>query len=223
MNSLVEENYLKALYGLTSAGETGTGVAEVSTRLGLKMPAVTSMMRKLADKGLVDYEPYRPIRMTAEGVREAAAIVRKHRLTERFLTERMGFGWEEVHDIAEQIEHVRSPRFFEKMDELLGYPDMDPHGAPIPDVDGKVAPVVSITLADAEPGQTVRITGVKDESTNFLTYLNQRGIRLGMRLRIVSVEAFDGSMTVTFEGQQVETLSRAVCERLVVGETDSPA
>lgn len=216
MNSLVEENYLKALYGLTSAGTAGTGAAEVSARLGLKMPAVTSMMRKLADKGLVEYEPYRPLRLTADGVREAAAVVRKHRLTERFLTERMGFGWEEVHDIAEQIEHVRSARFFEKMDELLGYPDMDPHGAPIPDADGNVPVMDRMTLADASGGEEVRITGVKDESTAFLTYLNQRGLALGMRLRVVSVEGFDRSMSVSVDGRPAESLSAAVCERLVV-------
>jgi DtxR family transcriptional regulator, Mn-dependent transcriptional regulator len=217
MNSLVEENYLKALHSLTSAGQSGTGVAEVSTRLGLKMPAVTSMMRKLADKGSVEYEPYRPLRLTPGGVREAAAIVRKHRLTERFLTEKMGFGWEEVHDIAEQIEHVRSPRFFEKMDELLGYPDIDPHGSPIPDADGNLPVVGGTALTDAGAGAEVRLLAVRDESTAFLTYLNQRGLRLGMSLRVVSVEAFDGSMTVAYEGRPSEVLSAAVCERLVVG------
>lgn len=220
MNSLVEENYLKALYGLTGGGSGETGVTEVSTRLGIKMPAVTSMMRKLARKGLVVYEPYRPMRLTDDGVREAAAIVRKHRLTERFLTEKMGFGWEEVHDIAEQIEHVRSPRFFEKMDELLGYPDIDPHGSPIPDANGNVALTEGTPLSAIESGTLVRLVAVHDETTDFLTYLNQRGLRLGMPLRVVSVEAFDRSMTVTYEGHTVETLSPAVCERLVVVEPD---
>ncbi|HEY5369561.1 MAG TPA: metal-dependent transcriptional regulator, partial [Hanamia sp.] len=137
MNSLTEENYLKALFNIANKdGEVN--VAELSKTLDIKMPTVTSMMKKLSKKKLVHYESYKPLRLTEKGKKEAGLIIRKHRLTEMFLVDKMHLGWEDVHDIAEQIEHIQSRVFFEKMDELLGYPKVDPHGSPIPDVKGKV-------------------------------------------------------------------------------------
>lgn len=137
MYSLAEENYLKGLFHLSNeAGEVG--VNELSLHLGIKMPTVNSMMKRLCDKGLVHYESYKPLRLTTVGRKEAALIIRKHRLTEMFLVEKMGFSWERVHDIAEQIEHIQSPEFFEKMDLLLGHPTKDPHGSPIPDKAGRM-------------------------------------------------------------------------------------
>ncbi len=132
MNSLTEENYLKAIFHLISPQNTVT-VNELSKLLKIKMPSVNSMMKKFADKNWVKYEPYQPICITDLGKKEAALVVRKHRLTEMFLVEKMGFGWEIVHEIAEQVEHIHSDLFFEKMDELLNYPKADPHGEPIPD------------------------------------------------------------------------------------------
>ena len=136
-NSLTKENYLKALFALSNEADEVT-VNELSKRLGIKMPTVTSMMKKLAEKKLVNYESYKPLRLTEKGKREAGIIIRKHRLTEMFLAEIMGFGWEEVHEIAEQVEHIQSPDFFEKMDKMLGYPKIDPHGSPIPDKTGRM-------------------------------------------------------------------------------------
>ncbi|HZW70176.1 MAG TPA: metal-dependent transcriptional regulator, partial [Hanamia sp.] len=127
MNSLTEENYLKALFNIANKdGEVN--VADLSKSLDLKMPTVTSMVKKLAKKKLVHYESYKPLRLTEKGKREAGLIIRKHRLTEMFLVDKMKLGWEDVHDIAEQIEHLHSPVFFEKMDEMLGFPKLDPHG-----------------------------------------------------------------------------------------------
>jgi DtxR family Mn-dependent transcriptional regulator len=136
-NSLTKENYLKALFALSNQTDEVT-VNELSKSLGIKMPTVTSMMKKLAEKKLVNYESYKPLSLTEKGKREAGMIIRKHRLTEMFLVEVMGFGWEEVHEIAEQVEHTQSPEFFEKMDQMLGYPKIDPHGSPIPDKTGKM-------------------------------------------------------------------------------------
>ncbi len=137
MYSLAEENYLKGLFHLSDeAGEVG--VNELSRHLGIKMPTVNSMVKKLCDKGLVHYESYKPLRLTPSGRKEAALIIRKHRLTEMFLVEKMGFGPDRIHEIAEQIEHIQSPEFFEKMDALLGYPTVDPHGSPIPDKAGQM-------------------------------------------------------------------------------------
>ena len=137
MDSLTEENYLKAL--LTLTGESGeVTVTALARKLEIRMPTVTSMMKKLAKKKLVYYKAYKPLRLTERGMRTALQIIRKHRLIEMFLVERMHFGWEEVHDIAEQVEHVRAPHLFERMDGMLGYPKLDPHGEPIPDKDGNL-------------------------------------------------------------------------------------
>jgi DtxR family Mn-dependent transcriptional regulator len=215
MNSLTEENYLKALFNIASeSGEVN--VAELSRRLGIKMPTVTSMMKKLAGKKLVHYESYKPLRLTEKGRREAGLIIRKHRLTEMFLVNQMKFGWEDVHDIAEQIEHIQSPVFFDKMDELLGYPKLDPHGSPIPDRNGKMAWKAYHRLSDCKAGDTVRLSAVINTSSEFLKFLNSRELRLGLQIRIRSVESFDGSMQVNYGRHNGEVLSRVVCERLLV-------
>jgi DtxR family Mn-dependent transcriptional regulator len=159
INSLTEENYLKALFNIANqSGEVN--VAELSKTLDIKMPTVTSMMKKLAKKKLVHYESYKPLRLTEKGRKEAGLIIRKHRLTEMFLVEKMNLGWEDVHDIAEQIEHIQSPVFFEKMDEMLDYPKVDPHGSPIPDSKGKVVWKDYSKLSDCEAGDTVRLSAV---------------------------------------------------------------
>lgn len=136
MNSLTEDNYLKALFNLSNdKGEAS--VNELSKSLDIKMPTVNSMMKKLAEKKLVHYESYKPPRLTSKGKKEAGVIIRKHLLTEMFLVNQMNIGWEYEHDIAEQMEHIKSPLFFEKMDQLLGYPEVDQNGSPIPDTNGK--------------------------------------------------------------------------------------
>ena len=215
MISLTEENYLKALFNL--AASTGVvNVNDLSKHLNIKMPTVTSMMKKLAEKKLVHYEIYKPLRLTEKGKKEAALVIRKHRLIEMFLTEKMGFGWEEVHDIAEQVEHVRSAIFFDKMDELLDFPKIDPHGAPIPDKNGKFAWIVYDKLSDCHAGETVKVSAVIHSSSDFLKFLNNREIRLGTTIEIKFVEAFDGSIIVDYDHRTSETLSHTVCERLLV-------
>ena len=180
------------------------------------MPTVTSMMKKLAEKKLVHYESYKPLRLTEKGKKEAGLVIRKHRLTEMFLAEKMNFGWEEVHDVAEQIEHIQSPAFFDKMDELLGYPKIDPHGSPIPDKNGKVVWKEYNKLSDCKTSETVRLSAVINTSSEFLKYLNSRELRLGTKIKIKSVEAFDKSMIVAYGKRAAETLSNIVCERLLV-------
>src|SRR6187402_3294352 len=129
MHSYTEENYLKALFNMANdKGEVSPN--ELSKRLEIKMPTVNSMVKKLAEKKMVHYESYKPVRLTDKGKKEAGLIIRKHRLTEMYLVEKMGFGWEQVHEIAEQVEHLQSPLFFDKIDELLGFPKIDPHGSP---------------------------------------------------------------------------------------------
>jgi DtxR family Mn-dependent transcriptional regulator len=215
MNSLIEENYLKAL--LTLANEKGeVNVNDLSKRLEIKMPTVTSMMKKLAERKLVNYESYKPLSLTQKGKIEAAIIVRKHRLTEMFLVQKMGFGWEDVHPIAEQIEHIQSAIFFDKMDELLGFPKIDPHGSPIPDKNGKLVWKEYIKLSECKVGDTVKLSAVINSSSEFLKFLNTRELTLGLKLKIKSVEPFDNTMIVSYSKRLSETLSHTVSDKLLI-------
>lgn len=215
MNSLVEENYLKALFSLSNdKGEVS--VNTLSKHLDIKMPTVTSMMKKLAAKKLVYYESYKPLRLTEEGRKEAILIIRKHRLTEMYLVEKMGFGWEQVHEIAEQIEHIKSPEFFAKMDELLNYPKIDPHGSPIPDKNGEMVWKEYRKLSECKEGEIIKMAAVINTSDEFLKFLNSREIHLGLKMKIKSIESFDKTMVISYGNRSSETLSHTVCERLLV-------
>ena len=215
MHSYTEENYLKALFNL--ANEKGEVSAnELSKRLTIKMPTVNSMMKKLAEKKLVHYESYKPLRLTEKGKKEAGLIIRKHRLTEMFLVQNMGFGWEEVHEIAEQIEHLQAPNFFEKMDALLGYPKIDPHGSPIPDKTGKMEWIHYEKLSSCKAGDTVKLAAVIHTTDDFLKFLTIRELQLGLKIKIKAIEKFDGSMVVSYNKRAAEMLSYTVCERLLV-------
>ena len=214
MKSLNEENYLKAIFHLIDKDDTFT-VNELSKMLNIKMPSVNSMMKKFSQKNWVIYESYKPIKITALGKKEAAHVVRKHRLTEMFLVEKMGFGWEVVHEIAEQLEHIHSEIFFDKMDELLNYPKVDPHGEPIPDKQGNIIQQNLTKLSECKAGETVILSAVIDSSDEFLTYLNHRNLSLNSELKILEVEKFDPSMKIEFDGK-TETLSKMVCDKILV-------
>ena len=214
MNSLTEENYLKAIFHLLDS-ENQVTVNELSKFLQIKMPSVNSMMKKFADKNWVIYETYKPIKVTELGRKEAAIVVRKHRLTEMFLVEKMGFGWENVHEIAEQLEHVHSEDFFDKMDEILNFPKVDPHGEPIPDKDGIIITQNLKKLSECKINETVILTSVTISTDDFLNYLNQRNLALGAEILIKNIEKFDGSMQIGFS-DRTEVLSKMVCEKLLV-------
>ena len=214
MKSLNEENYLKAIFHLIDKDDTFT-VNELSKMLNIKMPSVNSMMKKFSQKNWVIYERYKPIKITALGKKEAAHVVRKHRLTEMFLVEKMGFGWEVVHEIAEQLEHIHSEIFFDKMDELLNYPKVDPHGEPIPDKQGNIIQQNLTKLSECKARETVILSAVIDSSDEFLTYLNHRNLSLNSELKILGVEKFDQSMKIEFS-EKTETLSKMVCDKILV-------
>ncbi|RZF57967.1 metal-dependent transcriptional regulator [Sphingobacterium corticibacterium] len=217
MISHTEENYLKVLYNLTSLKGEAT-VNDISKQLDIKMPTVNSMMKRLAEKGLVVYESYKPLKLTDEGRKLAALIIRKHRLTEMYLVEKMGFGWEQVHSIAEQIEHIQAPEFFEKMDELLGFPKVDPHGSPIPDANGNIASDNYVKLSDCKVGDTVTFMAVQPSSEDLLKFLTSRDLSLGLELKIKQLEPFDGSMTISYGKKENEMLSSKVCDNLLVSK-----
>ena len=214
MKSLNEENYLKAIFHLIDKDDTFT-VNELSKMLNIKMPSVNSMMKKFSQKNWVIYESYKPIKITALGKKEAVHVVRKHRLTEMFLVEKMGFGWEVVHEIAEQLEHIHSEIFFDKMDELLNYPKVDPHGEPIPDKQGNIIQQNLTKLSECKAGNSAILSAVIDSSDEFLTYLNHRNLSLNSELKILEVEKFDQSMKIEFSGK-TETLSEMVCDKILV-------
>lgn len=214
MNSLTEENYLKAIFHLIDV-ENQVTVNELSKFLNIKMPSVNSMMKKFAQKNWVIYETYKPIRITDSGKVEAAKVVRKHRLTEMFLVEKMGFGWENVHEIAEQLEHIQSEEFFDKMDEILNYPKSDPHGEPIPDKDGNIINQDFHKLSECKIGEKVILCSVTISTDDFLNYLNQRKLVLGTEIEIVGIEKFDSSLTIKTMGKE-EILSKIVSEKLLV-------
>lgn len=215
MASPTEENYLKALFAL--ADDDGEiAISDLSNTLQVSTPSANSMVKNLYEKGLVKYEKYKPLSLSDKGKKEAGLVIRKHRLTEMYLVEKMGFGWEMVHEIAEQVEHIKSPAFFDRMDELLGHPTVDPHGSPIPDKNGKISPKPYQSLSNCKPGDSVKLTALTNSSEEFLKYLNSKKLSLGLTLKVESVESFDGSMKVRYRRSQSEILSAMVCEKLLV-------
>lgn len=215
MASTTEENYLKALFNLAnSQGETT--LSELASRLEVSLPTANSMVKSLQKSNWLNYEKYKPLTLTPEGRRLAASIIRKHRLTEMFLVDVMKFGWEEVHEVAEQIEHIHAPKFFDRMDEMLGYPVSDPHGSPIPDIEGKLEQQSYVPLSSVLPGQKVQLLALSNSSAEFLEFLTSRGLSLGLTLTVISTERFDQSMVIGYVEHPNESLSGKVCERLLV-------
>jgi DtxR family Mn-dependent transcriptional regulator len=212
--TLTEENYLKALFHLVD-NEGKVTINELSKFLNVKMPSVNNMMKKFADKSWVIYETYKPLIVTEKGKREASLVVRKHRLTEMFLVKKMNFGWENVHEIAEQLEHVHSTIFFDKMDEILDYPKFDPHGEPIPDKQGNIIAQDLQRLSNCAVGETVIFASVTLSDDAFLNYLTERKLLLNTKIKIVKIENFDKSITVEVAGKQ-EVLSRKATEKILV-------
>jgi len=212
--TLTEENYLKALFHLVDH-EGKVTINELSKFLNVKMPSVNNMMKKFADKNWVIYETYKPLKITDKGKCEAALVVRKHRLTEMFLVKKMNFGWENVHEIAEQLEHVHSPVFFDKMDEILDYPRFDPHGEPIPDKDGNIISQDLQKLSSCKVGETVVFASVILSDDAFLNYLTDRNLLLNTKIEIIKIEDFDKSMTIEIAGKK-DILSKKATEKILV-------
>ncbi len=215
MRSLTEENYIKSIYSL-SLEEGEVYFSDLGEKLHVKLSTVSSMIKKLADKKLVHYTPYKHIKITEKGKKEALAIIRKHRLAELFLVKILGLGWEEVHDIAEQLEHVKSERFYDRIDELVGYPKADPHGEPIPDANGKMTEKNRISLIDVEEGVSVKISAVGKDEKSFLDHLNSKGLHIGEFITLKKKELFDGSITILDKGKKETMLTHQVAKRIWV-------
>lgn len=216
MPTQTKENYLKAIYHLYQK-DNSVSITELGKKMEVSKPTVNDMVKKLQEKGWLNYERYKPLTLTEKGEKQAGKIIRKHRLAEMFLVKIMGFGWEEVHEMAEEIEHLQKDVFFDRMDELLGHPTVDPHGSPIPDKEGNFNNPDYLSLSDIEKGETVELKALRDSSVDFLLFLNKKEIRLGLKFTIVQKEDFDDSVTVYYQnGRHKEVFSQAVSRRLLV-------
>jgi DtxR family Mn-dependent transcriptional regulator len=210
-----EENYLKAIYHLATVTETEVSTNSIAETMETKASSVTDMLKKLAEKNLVNYKKYQGVSLTDKGRLSAKMIVRKHRLWEVFLVEKLNFAWDEVHDIAEQLEHIKSEQLINKLDDFLGNPTEDPHGDPIPDAQGKIAKTNKQLLADLAINQLGICVGVKDSSAEFLKYLDKQEIALGSKIEILSKESFDLSTKIKVNDKEL-TISNKIANNLFV-------
>ncbi|WP_194852270.1 metal-dependent transcriptional regulator [Nonlabens antarcticus] len=212
-----EENYLKAIYNLQQEEDSGVSTSSLAEILNTKAASVTEMVKKLADKKLVHYKKYYGAELTNTGMKQALTVVRKHRLWETFLVQHLGFQWDEVHEVAEQLEHIKSEQLIEAIDKLLGYPTQDPHGDPIPDKNGNLKHKNQQLLSDMEIGSTGIIVGVKDSSPTFLQYLDKEKITLGTAYKLYSKEEFDHALELEINGKPLR-VSHKIASNLFVEE-----
>lgn len=215
--SLTEENYLKAIYSIGQNNKGGVASTnEISARLENKAGTVTDMLRRLAEKKLIHYEKYKAVELTARGQKLAVSIVRRHRLWEVFLLEKLKFAWDEVHEIAEQLEHIKSEELINRLDVFLGKPRFDPHGDPIPDEHGEFAVTTAIPLARIKKTGKYVFTGVVEHSKTFLRHLTAIGLKIGDSIRVQEINAFDQSLSVVIGKNNSQFLSEKVSMNILV-------
>ncbi|NCT10250.1 MAG: metal-dependent transcriptional regulator [Flavobacteriia bacterium] len=215
MFSQSEENYLKAIFHLTTAEKNGISTNAIAEKLATKPSSVTDMIRKLSDKKVVSYKKYYGVALTNSGRKIAAYIVRKHRLWEVFLVDKLDFSWDEVHDVAEQLEHIQSPKLIQQLDQFLGYPTQDPHGDPIPDKDGNLKTIEKCLLSTLAKNDSGIFVGVDDSSSDFLQFLDRRRITLGKQIKVIEKEDFDESMLIEINSQKM-TISKKIANNLYI-------
>lgn len=212
-----EENYLKAIYSIqhgTDAGEAS--VNEIAERMQTKPATVTDMLRKLSDKALIHYEKYKKVQLAETGTKAALLILRKHRLWETFLHKKLNFSWDEVHEVAEQLEHIHSQKLIERLDEFLGFPEYDPHGDPIPKSNGDIPVSTALMLSEMKIGDNCKIVAVKDTTTAFLHQLERFDLKIGSKLSIVERMPYDNSIIVKNETDKEFQLSEKIAANLLV-------
>jgi len=213
MFTLSEENYLKAIYHLESDSKKGISTNAIAKSLETKASSVTDMVKKLSEKEVVLYIKYQGVTLTEFGKKTAANIVRKHRLWEVFLVEKLNFSWDEVHDVAEQLEHIKSSKLINQLDQLLGFPKHDPHGDPIPDKDGNVNTVDKILLSTFNKDECGVCVGVNDSSSEFLRFLDKKKITLGKKITVLEKEDFDDSLSIEIDGEKL-SISKKIANNL---------
>ncbi len=214
--SYAEENYLKSIYSITKHGDVKASTNDISADMQTKASSVTDMLKKLAKKGLIFYKAYQPVTLTELGRKTAISTIRKHRLWEVFLAEKLHFKWDEVHAIAEELEHIQSEKLINKLEEYLDYPTLDPHGDPIPNIHGEVQLHQNFTIADLQKHQFGKIIGFKDTSDDFLKYLDKTGLTLGKSVRVNEVNAYDNSVEVMLDMKVVQNISDQVANNIYI-------
>jgi DtxR family Mn-dependent transcriptional regulator len=216
MHSFTEENYLKAIYHLSIENMTVVSTNQIAEMINTKAASVTDMLKKLADKKLINYIKYQGVTLTETGQKAAVNIVRKHRLWEVFLVEKLGFKWDEVHDIAEELEHINSDTLINRLDDFLGTPAADPHGDPIPDRSGTIHQKKLVRISDMVQEQGGTISGVSEHSSVFLKLLEKMGLTLGTKITISELIEFDGSIILNVDETSERTISREVAKNILV-------
>lgn len=216
-NSFTEENYLKAIYKIAEKIDNeGVSTNEIASAMSTKAASVTDMLKKLADKSLIDYKKYQGVRLTNKGEKVAIDIIRKHRLWELFLVDKLGFKWDEVHDMAEQLEHIQSDELIDRLDSYLDFPKYDPHGDPIPNKSGVFASKKMLDLYDMPVGFKGQISGVSDHSPVFLKHLEKIGITLGVEIKVEDKNQFDSSFWISVANAEPIFISKEVTKNLLV-------
>ncbi|KAA1244724.1 metal-dependent transcriptional regulator [Aquimarina sp. RZ0] len=213
--TFAEENYLKTIFYLEQEATEGVSTSAIADYLDTRAASVSDMLQKLAKKELIEYKKYYGAILTHNGRNHAILVIRRHRLWETFLVEKLHFGWEEVHEVAEQLEHIKSEKLINAMDKMLGYPKIDPHGDPIPDANGNFTKIEKRLLADCEEKWTGTIVGVKDTSSDFLKILDRKQINLGTVFYILNKEKYDGSIRLKIEDESI-ALSQKMASNIYI-------
>ena len=215
MRTSSEEDYLKAIYALSNNNE-GASTNALANHLSMKASSITDMLKKLSDKGWVNYEKYKGATLNMDGKIIALSIVRKHRLWETFLVNKLNFKWDEVHEIAEQLEHIKSNELVDRLDDFLGNPKFDPHGDPIPNKDHEITDSRKRSyLSEVEVNRDVIIIGVKDSSAQLLQYLEKENMILGKNIIVLEIHDFDKSLRISINGKELN-ISERVAQNVLV-------
>ncbi len=210
-----EENYLKVIYHLSNLSPKGVNTNAIAAMLDTKASSVTDMLKKLSEKDWIHYQKYQGVSLTDKGKFNAKIIVRKHRLWEVFLVEKLGFAWDEVHEVAEELEHIQSEKLINQLDQYLNFPSFDPHGDPIPNAKGEIIKIEKQLVSEIEVGKTITCVGVKDTSVDFLQYLNKQNISLGTKMKVLEKEPFDGTLKIEINNS-VLVISDKIANNLYV-------
>ena len=215
--TLSEEDYIKVIYHLGKRKKTTVSTNAIAEKMATKPSSVTDMVQKLSDKGLVNYKRYKGVSLTEIGTKTALSLVRKHRLWEVFLVNELDFAWDEVHEVAEQLEHIKSEKLIDSLDMHLGYPKVDPHGDPIPTKNGLFTESIKKLLNEISINTIGICIGVKDSSTSFLKFLDRKKIALGAEIKVLEKEEFDGSLRISINGREIH-ISKQIATNLYVKE-----
>ncbi len=213
MFSQAEENYLKTIYTLQNSTKLIVNTNLIANKINTKASSVTDMIKKLSAKELLIYKKYQGVQLTESGKKTALRVIRKHRLWEYFLVKKLNYRWDEVHDIAEQLEHIKSETLIDNLDTFLNFPKFDPHGDPIPDKDGKIILTKTVNLVNLKVGQKGILDSLKDSSDIFLKYLNKKKLSLRDRIKVIDIEPFDNSIHIETKTHQL-VISKKVAENL---------